>query len=396
MSTRLLVISNGHGEDTMGVLLGRALRGRGLAVSAFPLVGEGRAYVSAGLPVVGVQAAMPSGGFVLEGIHGLWQDVRAGLLKLTWRQTQAMRQLSSESDWAVGVGDIYPLLMNALFLRRPFLFVPTAKSDYIRGHFGWEVALMRAHCRAVFPRDSRTAAALAAQGAPAEYLGNLMMDALHITGYDFGVGDRPIVALLPGSREPEAYRNTRLMLRTVQSLCNDPDMVGARAPVFLLALAGGLSETELAAVVGQGGWGWQSETAGGGSLISGDGGCRVNVVRGRFGDVVAQACVVLGMSGTGNEQAAGLGVPVVAPIGPGPQFTRRFALDQQRLLGEAVWVVEQGAEAAAAVRTLLLDEQRRRRMGRVGEERMGVPGATLRMVERMLAVMSSETVGGEV
>lgn len=392
MSTRLLIISNGHGEDTMGVLLGGALRERGLVVSAFPLVGEGRAYVSAGLPLVGVQATMPSGGFILEGPGGLWQDVRAGLLKLTWRQMRAMRRLSSEFDWALGVGDIYPLLTNALFLRQPFLFVPTAKSDYIRSHLRCEVALMRSHCRVVFPRDARTAAALAAQGVPAQYVGNLMMDALHITGHDFGAGGQSIVALLPGSREPEAYRNTGLMLRIVQSICNDP----TPAPVFLLALAGGLSETELAATVRQDGWQWQSGTLGGGFLISSDGKCRVDIVRGRFGDVVAQACVVLGMSGTGNEQAVGLGVPVVAPVGPGPQFTRRFASDQQRLLGEAVWVVEQGEEAADAVRTLLLDEQRRERMGRVGKERMGLPGATLRMVDRMLAAMGSETVGGQV
>ena len=112
--TRLLIISNGHGEDTMGVLLGKALRERGIVVSAFPLVGEGRAYVSAGLPVVGVQKTMPSGGFILEGVHGLWQDLRAGLLGLTWRQMRAMRQLSKVTDWVLGVGDVYPLLMKAL------------------------------------------------------------------------------------------------------------------------------------------------------------------------------------------------------------------------------------------------------------------------------------------
>lgn len=394
--TRLLIISNGHGEDTMGVLLGEALRERGLSVSAFPLVGEGGAYVSAGLPVVGVQKTMPSGGFILEGIRGLWQDLRAGLIGLTWRQMRAVRQLSHESDWVLGVGDVYPLLIKALFLPLPFVFVPTAKSDYIRGHFRWEAALMKSHCLAVFPRDARTAAALAEQGVPAEYLGNLMMDAISVTGCDFGAGERPIVALLPGSRKPEAYRNTALMLEIVRAVCTSPELVGVSAPVFLLALAGGLSETELAAAVEPVGWYYRSQTSDEGMLLSADGACQVRIIRGRFGDVISQACVALGMSGTGNEQAAGLGVPVVTPVGKGPQFTRHFARDQRRLLGEAVWVAEQKEEAASALRTLLLDEPKCRRMGSVGQERMGEPGATSRMVERMLSLMSSHAVGGEV
>ena len=284
-------------------------------------------------PVVGVQKTMPSGGFILEGVHGLWQDLRAGLLGLTWRQMRAMRQLSKVTDWVLGVGDVYPLLMKALFLPLPFVFVPTAKSDYIRGHFRWEAALMRSQCLAVFPRDARTAAALAEQGVPAEYLGNLMMDAFSVTGYDFGAGERPIVALLPGSRKPEAYRNAALMLEIVQAVCTGPESAGELAPVFLLALAGGLSETELAEAAEPGGWQYRLRSCDEGVLVSPDGGCEVRIIRGRFGDVISQACVALGMSGTGNEQAAGLGVPVVAPVGRGPQFTRHFARDQRRLLG---------------------------------------------------------------
>ena len=34
----LLLLSNGHGEDLSGALLGRELRLRGLAVAAMPLV----------------------------------------------------------------------------------------------------------------------------------------------------------------------------------------------------------------------------------------------------------------------------------------------------------------------------------------------------------------------
>lgn len=390
---RLLILSNGHGEDSMGALLAAALRERQVDVTAFPLVGEGGAYQAAKIRVSGVQAVMPSGGFILEGSTAVWRDIQAGLLKLTWRQIMALRSMRREFDYAVGVGDVYPLAMNACFLRLPFTFIPTAKSDYIRGHYQWEAALMRRTCRQVFPRDAKTAQSLQAQGVPAEYLGNMMMDAMGVTGRRFG-DDRPVVGILPGSRAPEAYNNTLMMLAVVEQLVQSAakSAPNGQTPQFVLAMAGSLSHTELAAAVRGRNWRWQAaeahENAQGivGRLVFSDAQTTVLLVRGRFGDVLANSCVVLGMSGTGNEQAAGMGVPVVTMPGPGPQFTSRFAQDQHRLLGDAVWVVEDGPSAAAQViAALLLDPHKRAEMGNIGRARMGLPGATARMADRISA-----------
>ena len=41
---RLLLLSNGHGEDLSGALLGRALQTEGHDVEALPLVGKGQPY----------------------------------------------------------------------------------------------------------------------------------------------------------------------------------------------------------------------------------------------------------------------------------------------------------------------------------------------------------------
>ena len=378
----------------MGAMLGRALCARGFAVAAFALVGAGSAYQNANLPLVGVQGLMPSGGFVLEGTNALWRDVQAGLLRLTWQQIKALRQMRQTCDFAVGVGDVYPLALNALFLRQPFIFIPTAKSDYIRGHYAWEAALMRRTCKMVFPRDLRTTISLANQGVPVEYQGNLMMDALNVSGERWGGLAQPVVALLPGSRAPEAYANTLLLLEATACLVAD---VGAQsAPLFLLALAGGLSQTRLAATARAQEWHWvapaDDESARGicGRLQHASG-AAVSIVRGKFGDVLAGATLVIGMSGTGNEQAAGMGLPVVALPGVGPQFTRGFALDQQRLLGEAVLLVEAGPLAvAAAVHVLLGDAKQREWMGQAGRERMGAPGAVQRIVDRICSLMAPD------
>ncbi|HHW09657.1 MAG TPA: hypothetical protein GXX29_06755 [Firmicutes bacterium] len=404
---RVLIISNGHGEDQMGALLGRALQSRGYEVFSFPLVGEGLAYRSAGLTITGVQKTMPSGGFILDSGRALWRDIKAGLLRLTWQQAQALRRSRHQVDWAIGVGDIYPLLMNALFLRRPFILIPTAKSDYIRSHFAWECALMRRCARLVLPRDLRTAVGLAKRDVTVEYLGNLMMDAMTFTGEHWGLAGKQVVGLLPGSREPEAYNNTRLILECVARINEEAagaaqeegpaaeEEGSAVEPHFVLALAGSLSPERLAAVVQADGWQWQpsegEEAARGvkGRLCC-QNGAEVLVVSGRFGDVLALSTVVIGMSGTGNEQAAGLGIPVVAPTGAGPQFTAAFAEDQHRLLGEALLIVREGpAAVAAAVKTLLRDVERRRRMGDCGRERMGPPGAAERMAKRLDTLMQN-------
>ena len=54
------------------------------------------------------------------------------------------------------------------------------------------------------------------------------------------------------------------------------------------------------------------------------------------------------MPGTANEQAAGLGIPVVGFATAGPQYVAGFAARQQRLLGAALTVfVSKGYHAAA-------------------------------------------------
>lgn len=389
--TRLLIISNGHGEDTMGALLAKTLSEQGWPVAAFPLVGMGQAYRRAHVPVLGFQGVMPSGGFILEGNGAFIRDVRAGLLRLTWRQIQELRNIRSSHDWVLAVGDIYPLVLSSLFMRKPCIFIPTAKSDYIRAHFKWEIAIMRRNCRAVFPRDLRTTISLASHGVPVEYLGNLMMDALNFTHDDFGLAGQPAVALLPGSREPEAYANALMVMETAALLAED---TGDNCPAFLLALAGSLSQTRLAAVSREHGWQWEAPN----ELEADSGICgwmkrapnaKVMLVRQRFGDVLANCQVAIGMSGTGNEQAVGMGLPVVTPPGAGPQFTAAFVSDQKRLLGEAVMVINEGpAAVAAAVHVLLNDTQQRQRMAKVGQERMGEPGAAGRMTQRITTLIT--------
>jgi uncharacterized protein (TIGR03492 family) len=99
--------------------------------------------------------------------------------------------------------------------------------------------------------------------------------------------------------------------------------------------------------------------------------------------------VVIGMAGGANEQAAGLGKPVVAFPGTGPQFTPRFLEEQKRLLGEALVATPHWQDAARALARLLDDREERERRGRAGVERFGGAGAAAAIARRLLARLSA-------
>ncbi|MER3444016.1 MAG: hypothetical protein C4333_07785, partial [Meiothermus sp.] len=86
---RILLISNGHGEDSIACAVGRELRALGHSLEALPLVGRGAAYEEAGFRVHGPRKVMPSGGFVLDDPAAFLRDLRAGWLGMSLGHWQA-------------------------------------------------------------------------------------------------------------------------------------------------------------------------------------------------------------------------------------------------------------------------------------------------------------------
>ncbi len=372
--TFALVVSNGYGEDLMGAALARALRSRGAAVTAYPLVGLGHAYEAAHVAVLDPRRTLPSAGFGFRtGVRAAWRDLRAGWVSLTLAQRKTLHAQRGVYGAVVAIGDVFCLWMAAAADPGRVVYVPTAKSEYNDPHRGFELALVRRHALVSFPRDERTTRRFREARLPAEYVGNLMMDCLEFRGEDFGLPqEAPVILLLPGSRV-DAPANFARLLAALERV------VQARPDVWVLAALSPTVDAEnLARACG--------------AQVHGDwitrGALRVRWTR-NFADAVARATVVLGMSGTANEQAAGLGKPVVATPGPGPQFTRKFLASQARLLGDALVAARDGAEAAQAVLRLLDDEAERARRGQVGRTRMGSPGAADRMADRILALCAA-------
>lgn len=388
--TRLLTISNGHGEDFIAARLGEALLERlpRLQIEAFPLVGTGRQLEQAGLQVLGPRQQLPSGGLTLHDPRLLWRDLRAGLLPLTLRQARYLRSLRPHA--VLVVGDAYAQ-MHASLVRAPRRVLQplvsvhhlgsasSANSSSFRRYFMErfrtpELFLLK-RAQKVYARDAATAEYLRGRGVPdAAYLGNPMMDGLQAPPLwaELKPGERPAgpaVALLPGSRQ-QATVSVNVMLAALLELPQAHGLVawlGDSGP----SPEGGWAPDERAPDLPGLAAAWRSA----------DGSKRVWWLQGRFAAVLASSSAAIGTAGTANEQAVGLGLPVVA-FEVSPLFGRDFLENQARLLGSGLLVGRsEPNEVAARLKRALHDEELRAAVRAVGQERMGGPGASAALAD---------------
>lgn len=420
---KLLCLSNGHGEDTIALRILQELQQRSahLELSALPIVGEGRVYTTHGIPLVGPTQSMPSGGFVYMDGRQLVRDVRGGLLRLTREQIQTIRAWAKAGGVILAVGDIVPLLF-AWWSGAAYAFVGTARSEYYlrdeRGllprrstferleswsgsvYLPWERWLMSHHrCQAVFPRDTLTANILKQWHIPAFDLGNPMMDGLNPSGFRFEINpsetkefeinqaqEKPLTfVLLPGSRAPEAYQNWQVVLQVLAALV---PVFQWRKLLFLAAIAPGLDLDKLLYLAKSLGWHHATVTA---PPVHPSAQIRLTqlhshliLTQSAFNDCLHQADFAIAMAGTATEQFVGLGKPAITLPGKGPQFTPAFAEAQTRLLGPAITLIQEPAEAIKAVKTLLQNADRLQLISENGPARMGQPGAAYRIAEHLI------------
>jgi uncharacterized protein (TIGR03492 family) len=417
----VLLLSNGHGEDLSGAALGSQLRQRGVAVEALPLVGHGQAYRQAGIPVLGPTRDFSTGGLGYTSLAGRLTDLREGqftyvlrLLGRLWRRRLRYRLV-------VAVGDLVPVLGAWLTGQESAVYL-VAYSSHYEGRLrlpwpcGW--LLKRPRVRAVWSRDQLTAKDLSEQlGRPVDFLGNPFLDPL-LEGVaataasrpgeepsgGAAAASRPVLAVLPGSRLPEALGNLTLLLGVLERL---PAANGGsgEAPILRAALVAALKPTAIAAAAAPLGWRFEEGDGAAGPEPASlqRQGRRLELHWNRFAAVLASSDLVLAMSGTASEQAVALARPVLQLAGPGPQFTEGFAEAQRRLLGPGVQCaagpVGQENTLAATARMLgsMLDRLAdpvagptwRRELEAIAAERLGATGGSNRIAAAIQTILNS-------
>lgn len=390
--TRLLVISNGAGEDAIAVKilqrLSPSLRSR---VVCCPLVGPGHAF-DGRFEVCGPRVLPPSEGLFRESWWLALKDLADGVLAGHARQWSFLRSVKGEVGLTVAVGDLFPVLWSGLSGCGPTLFIGTAKSVYHHRYSSLERMLLKRFTKLCLVRDRPTAEVLVKAGLSAEWLGNAMMDEVQPQGLELPFGPQTrVVTVFPGSRS-KAPEVLAYQLQVIELLnYTHPEVE------YAVALAPGTAVSTLCAVAEERGWEVLPGALDYHRGVLEKRGCKVHFLTGVLGDQLHRSELALGQAGTANEQAAGAGVPVVAYDPKGDRGLKWYRKRQKGLLGDAVSVVQQRAEVIADELRLLLDDgDERRRRARIGRERMGPPGGCERMagaIEHLWEALVVEAAG---
>lgn len=374
MAATVLLISNGHGEDAVAARLARALAEArpDIELIAFPTVGRGDAFASAPVERAGPLRRLPSDGMTFRSPSLFFADLRGGLVSTTVRQLRDLRAL--KPDLVIAVGDVWAEAL-ALVPRSRLRFCvqtlvsvrmdagrPISTFRIFRERFTWfERTLLRSAFRRAYLRDEDSAEALRRSSVPsATYLGNPMVDELpdRTTVRRFARGDRPTFALLPGTRG-QAAAALHTMLKAVAAMEPLDAIVPWTQPTWPDVPAG-----------------WTEAERSTSRLILRRGETVVHLGTDTFAEALAQADVAIGTSGTAHEQAAALGIPVLA-FRCGPGYTQSFLEGQRRLLGDALETVAPDPDRIAIAATRLVnDPSELSRRGEIGRSRMGGPGAS--------------------
>jgi uncharacterized protein (TIGR03492 family) len=411
---KLLVISNGHGEDLIAVRIIEQLQIalNDLEVMALPIVGEGYTYQKLQIPLVGKVQTMPSGGFVYMSKNHLFSDLKGGLLQLTLDQLKVVKQWGKTKNAILAVGDIVPLLFARLSGSR-FAFVGTAKSEYylrdsqgkwleqtswLEKQFGsvylpWERWLM-SHAVSVYPRDSLTTKILQQQKIKAWDLGNPMMDGLIISRHVTQWQKTLKILLLPGSRSQEALHNWPQILAVVELIIAELTEFHL---VFYTAIAASVDSTLLQQSLIDCGWELEAINQERDRTATDDS-IKMQFRRGKATLWLAQnaykeysqaANLAIAMAGTATEQFVGLGKPVITMPGKGPQCTFAFMEAQSRLLGCSIFLRETPTQVVQAIKLLLDSPELLQTIADNGKARMGNSGASQRIAAHLQTTLFS-------
>ena len=407
MAQKLLYISNGHGEDNHSSHIIRTLRATRpeLEIAALPIVGEGNAYRKINVPIVGPTYTRPSGGFTYMNRLRLIDDIRAGLLTMTWKQYKAMKAYVDQVDFVAATGDTIGQAF-ALLSGKPFVSFISPLSAMYEGKLNMDLILWQIlkspRCKAVATRDAYTAEDLKRQGLDKVTFGGIpSLDRLKPAGKDIQLTDgETMVSLLPGSRTAEAVRNFKLEMRLARYAAQLNPTLKFRAALVPSVMA------EVEGIANSEGWTLQRHEREDGTPwvtlrdkpaeAANDETNPVEILcySDAFSDIACRTTLVVGMAGLAVDQAMAIGKPIVQIAGEGPQFTYAFAEAQDRLLGLSVQTIGQKAadenilqEAAQCVVKTVEDETYLQQCVENGLAKFGPFGASARIANLILTHM---------
>lgn len=349
---KLLIISNGHGEDAIAAEIVRRLP-MGVTAEAYPTLGDGRAYEGV-CPIVGPRAKLPSEGW-RNVKNSVARDVAGGGIATVWPGLRFIREARGKYDRVMVVGDMIGVYGAWITGHTGIIYVDVYKTGYGGNYLAIDKWILKRTARTVFCRSDRLVESLRGYGIEAHAAGNVMMDTIPRTGAVVPRRRGLALTILPGSRG-HALDNFVLQARALKLV---PEEL---RPDLLVAVASGIEEDAL------------RERAEG---------LEMTYMPGRaLGDMLDRSDFVLSQAGTATIQAIGLGRPAIT-FRSDEDRPSRFRQESQ-LFGDARLAVGADPQSiATAITALATDPADRLRRGAIGRGRVGAPGAIAAIIDEI-------------
>ena len=335
--SRILVFSNGHGEDLSGSILASELISIGHKVEALPIVGSGDSYNKKKINIIGKTRKFNTAGLGYNSLRGRLYDLFNGQINYFLKQIWIVIQIRKRYDYLLVIGDIVPIFLAWLSRKKYFTYLVAYSSHYEgKLNLPWpcKYFLKSPNAIKIYTRDILTSIDLRNQiKKEILFLGNPFMDKLLKNNIEESNNSFNI-ALLPGSRIDELINNFDLMLDIIQQLANYKFFKKVK---FHFALSTDLKMEKVVNKLEMRNWQLEKEYSDNFKLQYIYKSIKVFFKWKSFDNILINSDLAISMSGTAAEQVVGMSKPVIQVEGGGPQFTRAFAEAQRRLLGKHVY-----------------------------------------------------------
>jgi len=335
--SRILLLSNGHGEDLSGSLIAKQLANSGYFVDALPIVGKGNHYAKEKIRIIGKTQEFSTGGIGYNSFRGRLTEIFGGEIIYLLRRLYLTYRIRKKYDYFFVIGDIVPVFF-AWICKKDFFTYLVAYSSHYEGKLKlpWpsKFFLLSKKAKKIYTRDALTANDLTTQlKKKVFFFGNPFMDKFFLRDEELKKSDFSI-GLFPGSRFPEILDNFVIILEVLEALS---EFSYFQKIEFNFAIVNALSSQKISEIFKNRKW-LQLEKINESNLFKFQyNSLKVNLYWNTFEEILLKSRCCISMAGTAAEQAIGLGKPVIQIEGRGPQFTKSFAEAQRRLLGKYVF-----------------------------------------------------------
>ncbi len=335
--SRILLLSNGHGEDLSGSLIAKKLLSSGYSVDALPIVGKGSHYEKEKIKIIGKTREFSTGGIGYNSFKGRLTEIFGGEIIYLLKRLYLTYKIRKKYNYFFLVGDIVPIFF-AWVCNKDFFTYLVAYSSHYEGKLKlpWpsKFFLLSKKAKKIYTRDLLTANDLTLQlKKKVSFFGNPFMDKFFFKDKEFKKSEFSI-GLFPGSRFPEILDNFIKILEVLEAIS---DFKYFQKIEFNFAIVNALSLSKIREILKNRKW-LYLETINEKDLVKFQyKSLKVNLYWNTFEEILMKSRCCISMAGTAAEQAIGLGKPVIQIEGKGPQFTKSFAEAQRRLLGKYVF-----------------------------------------------------------